>query len=302
MSGKRKGDHLPSGSQLSKRQEREEKNAVSSPDDPPRVEGTAIQVQQNDEIQAPARSHDQPVVQEKSIIPPVEAHHSVLPLSMQLMKFWNMNCVNCAPAPRPNGSRFSSLHGTGPRHHSESTPSFIGIDGQLAGEGLQFCSPVWKEGEVNTLEPDTSTGANENEQVVPTINGTDESNLIDTNGTGLRNRRPSKLASGDNNISHLESIRPSPRSHTLTIMQEYLTATQMYGCKDVNPGVLTALRFSLPTLRVAGSFHDADMLALAEVLFRHCNGALKHIRRLDFSIAGRFGKLHGRKGFGSHGT
>ncbi len=76
----------------------------------------------------------------------------------------------------------------------------------------------------------------------------------------------------------------------------------MYGCRQSNPGVLTTLRFSLPTLRVSGSFHDSDMLALSEVLFRHCNGALKHIRRLDFSIAGRYGKLHGRKGFGSHGA
>ena len=298
MSGKRKGDHLPSGSQLPKRQETEENTAVSSPGDP------AIQVQEkNDETpQVPARSHDQPVVQEKStVLPPVEVHHNSLPLSMQLMKFWNMNCINCAPATRPNGSRFSSLHGTGPRHHPEPTPSFIGIDGQLAGEDEQYCSPVWNEGEVSILEPATSTGVNENEDVVPTLNGTGESNAIDSNGTGLQNRRPSNIAIGNDNRSHLESIQPSPRSHTLTIMQEYLTATQMYGCKSVNPGVLTALRFSLPTLRVAGSFHDADMLALAEVLFRHCNGALKHIRRLDFSIAGRFGKLHGRKGFGSHG-
>lgn len=101
---------------------------------------------------------------------------------------------------------------------------------------------------------------------------------------------------------HLESIPPTPRDYTLTILQEYIGATQLYGCSHVNPGVLTAFRFSLPTLRVSGNFHDSDMLALSEVLFRHCNGALKHIRRLDFSIAGRYGKLHGRKGFGSHGA
>jgi len=87
-----------------------------------------------------------------------------------------------------------------------------------------------------------------------------------------------------------------------TILHEYLTATKFYGCNSINAGVLTSFRFSLPTLRVSGSFHDADVLALCEVLLRHCNGALRHIRRLDFSVASKEGKLHGRPGFRSHGA
>jgi len=87
-----------------------------------------------------------------------------------------------------------------------------------------------------------------------------------------------------------------------TILHEYLTATKFYGCNSINAGVLTTFRFSLPTLRVSGSFHDADVLALCEVLLRHGNGALRHIRRLDFSVASKEGKLHGRPGFRSHGA
>lgn len=52
------------------------------------------------------------------------------------------------------------------------------------------------------------------------------------------------------------------------------------------------------------------MLALSEVLLRHCNGALKYITRLDFSIAAKEGKSssfgggsgNGKRGFRSHGA
>jgi|AntRauTorckE5430_2_1112549.scaffolds.fasta_scaffold05571_1 hypothetical protein len=304
MSGKRKGDHLPPGSQLSKRQETEE-NKV--PPNDPRVEEDSNNGQFDETKTVPARNNnEQPLAKENSRLPPIEAHHSVLPLSMQLMKFWNTNCINCAPVRSANGTRFSSLHGTGPRYHAESTPSFIGRNGEVVSEGQMYCSPVWNEEKVGTSTNQNEQLAHENEQEVAHAGNNNihenEITLVQTDDVGLRHRRSSTIEVADDRRTHLESIPPSPRSHTLPIMQEYLTATQMYGCKDVNPGVLTALRFSLPTLRVSGSFHDADMLALAEVLFRHCNGALKHIQRLDFSIAGRFGKLHGKKGFGSHGA
>lgn len=209
---------------------------------------------------------------------PIAAHHSVLPLSMQMMRpFWRF-CEKCAP-PRPHADyNFESTLNTvlpiddaatatatanGRIYsHFESTPSFIGKDGKVTN--LTSASTE-KESEVE----DTS------------IHSTDI--VI-------------------NHSNHLELIPPTPKDHTLSLLQEYRTATQMYGCAQINPGVMTAIRFSLPTLRVSGSFHDSDMLALCEVLFRHCNGALHHIQRLDFSIAGRFGKLHGRKGFGSHGA
>jgi len=87
------------------------------------------------------------------------------------------------------------------------------------------------------------------------------------------------------------------------LIHQYISACHLYGAGDrINAGVLTTLRFSLPTLRVSGSFHDADMLALSEILLPNCNGLLSYIRRLDFSIASREGKLHGRRGFRSHGA
>ena len=87
------------------------------------------------------------------------------------------------------------------------------------------------------------------------------------------------------------------------LIHRYISACHLYGVGDrINAGVLTTLRFSLPTLRVSGSFHDADMLSLSEILLPHCNGLLSYIRRLDFSIASREGTLHGRRGFRSHGA
>jgi hemolysin III len=88
-----------------------------------------------------------------------------------------------------------------------------------------------------------------------------------------------------------------------TIIQEYTTACQIYGCADrINPGILTTFRFQLPSLRVSGAFFDADMLALVEVLLHHVNGALSYIRRLDFSVAAKEGKSFGKKGIRSHGA
>lgn len=89
----------------------------------------------------------------------------------------------------------------------------------------------------------------------------------------------------------------------MNIIGEYIAACQFYGCGDrINAGVLTTLRYSLPSLRVTGDFHDADMLALAETMVRHGKYALRYIQRLDFGLASNEGKLHGKRGFRSHGA
>ena len=93
----------------------------------------------------------------------------------------------------------------------------------------------------------------------------------------------------------------SPTSNHQDILAEYMAACRFYGCGDrINAGVLTCLRFSLPSLRVTGDFHDSDMLALVELLLRHANGALQFIHRLDFGRTE--GPLNGKRGFGSHGA
>ena len=87
------------------------------------------------------------------------------------------------------------------------------------------------------------------------------------------------------------------------ILHEYTTACQIYGCSSrINAGILTTFRYRLPSLRVSGSFFDADMLALVEVLLHHINGPLSYIRRLDFSLAAVEGKQFGKKGIRSHGA
>jgi len=310
MNGKRKGDDdLAENKRKEPKQNGSALEHLENETTNPNQTASPLQplVQGQVHVQVPLPSHPRP--------PPVEAHHSVLPLSMQLMRpFWSMNCVNCAPGygngngtGNGNGNGHVRVNHTGPRIHAESTPSFIGRNGEVVGDGDgdidgsdgQFCSPVWTE-QVASASTEITT---QPEEIISNGNANGNANGPTqlSNGTGneLRNRHTKEIIT--EHKTHLLSIAPSPKGHTLPILQEYIGATQMYGCQ-VNPGVLTALRFSLPILRVSGSFHDSDMLALSEVLFRHCNGALKHIRRLDFSIAARFGKLHGRKGFGSHGA
>lgn len=88
---------------------------------------------------------------------------------------------------------------------------------------------------------------------------------------------------------------------TEQILHEYVAACQLYHVKP-NSGVLATFRFHLPSMRVAGPFHDTEMLALTEILLRYINGPLSYIRRLDFSRSSKEGKLHGKKGFRSHGA
>jgi hypothetical protein len=87
------------------------------------------------------------------------------------------------------------------------------------------------------------------------------------------------------------------------IIGEYMCLCQFYKV-PYNAGILTTLRFSLPSLRVSGSFHDTDMLALVELFLRHSNTRLKFVTRLDFTMASREGKQHKslKFGFTSHGA
>jgi hypothetical protein len=114
----------------------------------------------------------------------------------------------------------------------------------------------------------------------------------------------SSLLRRQRGIQQKSNETPSGPTYNIeSILQEYTAACQIYGCADrINAGILTTLRFRLPSLRVSGSFFDADMLALAEVLLHHINGALSYIRRLDFSLAAMEGKQFGKKGIRSHGA
>jgi len=86
------------------------------------------------------------------------------------------------------------------------------------------------------------------------------------------------------------------------LIEEYLCLCRFYQV-PYNAGILTTIRFSMPSLRPTPPFHDLDMLALVEMLLRHANGQLSYVCRLDFSRA-----IHGRSittrraGFTSHGA
>ena len=103
---------------------------------------------------------------------------------------------------------------------------------------------------------------------------------------------PMSLQAADTSQSSIEGI-----------IGEYMCLCQFYKV-PYNAGILTTLRFSLPSLRVSGSFHDMDMLALVELLLRHANTQLRFVTRLDFTMASREGKQHRtiKLGFTSHGA
>ena len=307
----------------------------------------------------------------------VESHHSVLPLSMQIMRpFYVLCCQTCertrngrlpyrrsgnsgtpstdnaaaaATSTHENGNSTAVRRGGGISAENretfsssidtirESVPSFINQDGRVIMEQLENV-PDYGTLPFGAIQHQTlynghttSTTTNTTSGTVTTTQGshlttastvgdsnpnnisgnlTNDANheIVDrtttmeatTNNTDIQQQISER--SNSNRLQHLTTISPTPQEHTNPIMQEYISTTQIYDCKHVNPGVLTAIRFSLPTIRVSGSFHDSDMLALSEILFRHCNGALSHVKRLDFSVASREGKLHGKKGFGSHGA
>lgn len=88
------------------------------------------------------------------------------------------------------------------------------------------------------------------------------------------------------------------------LLGEYMCLCQFYQV-PYNAGIIATLRFSLPSLRVSGSFHDLDMMALTELLMRHANGRLRYIHRLDFTVASKEGKQPSKSakvGFTSHGA
>ena len=85
------------------------------------------------------------------------------------------------------------------------------------------------------------------------------------------------------------------------VISDYISACQSYH-RTPNAGVLTCLRYQTPSLRVTGPFHDADMLALAELFVRHSTQLACFLRRLDFARGSKEGKLHGKTGFTSHGA
>ena len=213
---------------------------------------------------------------------------SILPLSMQLMRpLWNVCCDVCALPPRETTARTRGGDGDGAptwlasptASASASASASRGGGGGLGGSGNSNGSSAEEEEE----EEEASAGGRTVRRRRPA-----------SAGGGMVLRPPSSvlLAPGQNDGATIE-----------TLVRQYLAAGRLYGCQGrANAGVLTCLRFGLPTLRASGSFHDADMLALGELLLLHRNGALAHIRRLDFSIASKEGREHGKCGFRSHGA
>lgn len=117
-----------------------------------------------------------------------------------------------------------------------------------------------------------------------------------------------RMGNGADNCHQLNTLAanmsciPTITDKMAQLFQSYYSSCALYNCQP-NPGVLVAIRYSLPSLRVSGSFHDADMLALSEVLIPYANTPLlSHVKRLDFGRASLEGKLHGIKGFKSHGA
>jgi hypothetical protein len=228
---------------------------------------------------------------------PAAASKSVVPLSMQLLRpFWS---ISCCPDCRHTSSASKEDFGNG---HSNATVAPTMLDSRLRSVSTASLTTF-----SDTPRARTSSSADS------TIQG-----MKLRNDSTMSTSSVSSDATSEEQFSNSVAITPTASStntnSNVTIEQiiaEYTTACRVYGCSDrINPGVLTTFRYCLPTLRVSSSFFDADMLALVEVLLKHCNGALSFITRLDFSVAAKEGKSTaygggggtGKKGFRSHGA
>lgn len=195
---------------------------------------------------------------------------SVVPLSMQLLRpFWNMSCC---PDCRPDQ-----------RDHDNVPP--VVLDSRLRSVSTASLSGLDRKPEALMLTVQKSS-----------VSSSMSSDSPETYEDIQTSKESTEVIVSEGTIEQ--------------VIHDYTAACAIYGCSNrLNPGVLTCIRYSLPTLRVSGSFFDADMLALVEILLKHCNGALKFIKRLDFSVAGIEGRsMHGsgggnnKKGFKSHGA
>ena len=67
------------------------------------------------------------------------------------------------------------------------------------------------------------------------------------------------------------------------ILLDYHHLCQFYGC-NTDMGVLTTIRYTLSTLRIASSnFHDGHMLSICDLFMKYGNGPLSYIQHFDFS-------------------
>jgi len=280
--------------------------------------------------------------------PSHEQQKSVVPLAMHLMRpFWHMSCgPDCLP-PTSNYGSFEDEFFAGTNNNSINqnnnpfTPPRRNIsmassmNKQLASSESDAAAAVGRIG--NGIDSNVEVKA-EDGIATPTRVTATKSSTPSSPANDYLNHSPVSSVSSNNNSNHVPPTPLTPpqrRTATATttatlssyantnnnvvsieqILHEYTTACAIFGCSTrINPGVLTTLRFSLPTLRVSGNFFDADMLAVTEVLLKHCNGALRYIRRLDFTIAGKEGKDRGggfnggggggsgKKGVRSHGA
>ncbi len=221
---------------------------------------------------------------------PRQPDSSIVPLSMQLLRpFYLLSyCPSCNSMHNINDN---IAHGNG----NNSSGSGGGSSGS---ENDFFVGNNEKTGG-NSIANNNVVGSEIMSNVKKTRFGTPSTDSNNNNTRPFANPPTTNAA----------ELRTIPSSVTIEqILQEYTACTHTYGCSSrLNAGILTTFRFSLPTLRVSGNFFDADMLALCEVLLRHCNGYLSFIKRLDFTLASKEGRdmsmagNNGRYGNGAGG-
>jgi len=250
---------------------------------------------------------------------------SVVPLSMQMMRpFWEF-------------SQCTDLNCVDPRYHNHNSFNFnedffMGnvrrdmkrCDNNSSSTLQRGVRNISMASDMNTAvsmvesaiaqKSKASTEAEDNGAMVSfkraTTSNTKQSSYLNNSPAG--SSFSEATTTSRNELPPVPSMSTNNNSNTLAninnavsieqILNEYTAACTIFGIKNrINPGVLTTLRFSLPTLRVSGNFFDADMLALTEILIKHCNGSLKYIKRLDFTLASKEGKDRGAGGVNSGG-
>eukprot|EP00956_Cyclotella_meneghiniana_P023881 scaffold47260_cov22-Cyclotella_meneghiniana.AAC.1 len=244
-------------------------------------------------------------------------HKSVVPLSMQLLRpFWEMSYCN-----DPNCRLPPSSHDYKQQQHHVAAAAVappIMIDSRLRSVSTASLSGIDTASPSNNNDNGLRHASSEAMVMLSTQKSSVDYSSVSSHEEVAHYN--TNINNNNNVLSSNQTLHPITTTTITTtiqegsiehILQEYTSACTIYGCAHrLNPGVLTTLRYSLPTLRVSGSFFDADMLALCEILLKYCNTTLSFIKRLDFSVAGKEGRhingngggSNNKFGFRSHGA
>ena len=190
--------------------------------------------------------------------------------------------------------------------NSQGSKNNIPPNSNILPTSMRLLQPLWHLGcQFNCC---MNLNVNDNRPTPDSLQSLRDSHLNNISTPTQTDINKNMAANSDTENGHTPNHTRVPRNNinfnmnfNQAIINEYISYCHMYTSPTnprINPGILTALRFSLPNVRVSPHFHDADMLAFVELLLQHCNTHLKFIKRLDFSFSSKYKTKNPTAGIG----